>query len=650
MTDSIHSFAGDFPLADLAAWREEADKALKGAPFDRLIRKTLDGVERGPLFTRADVAEAGDTGAPGAAPFIRGRHAERDAFLPWGIRQRVDHPDPKVANAHILEELQGGASEIQLKLDPLGEQGTAARTLAEFQTLLDGVLLDLAPLHITPSRMAPQYAAMFLALLEGSGIDPASIQGGMGLSPIGQKSLAGGGAASLAERLERTSEAAIYAAERFPHLKTVSITASAPHEAGGSEAHEIAFACGGGASYMRAFIDHGMSPDEAANALEFTFSADADIHLTIAKLRAARRAWSRVAESFGVSADKRAMALNVVTSGRMLTARDPYTNLIRNTCAGLGAAAGGADSIAVRPFTDALGHPTRFARRMARNLHVLLMEESHLGKVADPAGGGFLHETLAARLAETGWAVFQAIEARGGLFETVKSGWLQEQLEISRAKRRTRLAQGKDALIGISTYPQLEEKPVETDVWTYHPEPLEAPVIEPQPFAGKIKAARDGAQIRLLDLPEPEWKPVIPIRLAEPFEALRERADALADSPRAFLATLGDVADFNARATFAANRLAVGGVAVEAVQGYDDIIACTDAAKASGARLAVICGSDAAYGEHAASLAKALKAAGFTQVWIAGKPADFAGVDHFIHMRSDALEDGERALDVMGAQ
>ena len=156
MTDSIHQFAGDFPLADLAAWREEADKALKGAPFDRLIRKTLDGVERGPLFSREDLTQAGKTGAPGAAPFIRGARAERDEYLPWGIRQRVDHPDPKMANAHILEELQGGASEIQLKLDPLGEHGTAARTLGEFQTLLDGVMLDLAPIHITPSRMAPQ--------------------------------------------------------------------------------------------------------------------------------------------------------------------------------------------------------------------------------------------------------------------------------------------------------------------------------------------------------------------------------------------------------------------------------------------------------------------------------------------------------------
>ena len=653
MSDSLHAFAGDFPAADLDAWRAEADKALKGAPFQRLIRKTIDGVERGPLFTRADLAEAGDTGAPGAAPFIRGGLAHRDAYLPWGIRQSVDHPDPKTANAHILEELAGGASEIALKIDPLGEAGVAARTLDELRTVLDAVMVDLAPIHLQPSRMAPQTGAVFLAFLEQSDLDPAAIRGGLGLSPIGQKSLAGGGAASLEERLTRTAEAAAYAADAFPQIKTVAITATAPHEAGGSQAQEIAFACAGGASYMRAFIDSGLSPDAAAGALEFSFAADADIHLTIAKLRAARRAWARVAEAFGVSEGKRAMALHVVTSARMLTARDPYTNLIRNACAGLAAAAGGADSLTVRPFTDALGPATAFSRRLARNLQVLLMEESHLGKTADPAGGGFLHETLGARLAEAGWAAFQAIEARGGLFETVKSGWLQSEIAGSLEARRQALARGEDALIGVSHFPQLDAKPVKTETRTYTAPALSAEAIDAQPFAGKVAAAKAGAQVRVLDLPEPEWTPLSPVRLAEPFEALRARAEAFAETtgerPKAFLATLGALAEFNARATFATNRLAVAGVEAMAPQAYETLEDCVEAFAASGARLAVICGTDEAYAEQAEALAKLIKAGGKVEVWIAGKPSDIKGVDHFIHMRSDALDDGARALAAVGA-
>lgn len=647
MTESLHTFAGGFPAADTSDWRKEAEAALKGAPLDRLVRRTLDGIARGPLFTAEDLAEAGDAGPPGGAPFIRGAARERDAHLPWAIRQAVADADPKAANQAILADLNGGASEITLHLDPLGESGCAARTLAELQTALDGVMLDLAPVHLAPSRMAPQHAALLLALYEREGFRGDQVRGGLGLSPVGQKTLAGGGAAELPERLQRTAEAAALCAERFPQVKTVSITASAPHEAGGSEAQEIAFACAGGASYMRAFIDHGLTPDQAAASLEFAVSVDADIHLTIAKLRAARRAWARVLEAFGVSRERRAMALQAITSRRMLSAADPYTNLIRNACAGLAAAAGGADTITVRPFTDAIGPPTPFARRLARNLQVMLMEESHLGKVADPAGGGFLHETLGTRLAEAGWSLFQEIERRGGLFETVKSGWLAQEIAEVRTQRLARYATGHEALIGVSHYPELDAKPVGTQANVYQPPALDAPVIEPQPFADKVKAAGAGAQVRILDLPEPEWTPIAPVRLAEPFETLRAAADRFAQDsgarPRAFLATLGPLAAFNARAGFAVNRLAVAGVEAIAPEAHDSIEACADAFAASGARLAVICGTDTAYQEKGEAIARLLKAAGADQVWIAGKPDEIAGVDHFIHMRSDALDDGQRA-------
>ena len=629
-----------------------AETALKGAPFERLIKRTLDGVARGPLFTAADLAEAGSPGAPGAAPFIRGAAPARDPHLPWRIRQVIDNPDPKAANAALLTELNGGVSEIALKLDPHGEHGVAARTVSELQTVLDGVMLDLAGVHISPSLMGPQHAAMFVAALEASGVDADAVRGGLGLSPIGQKSLAGGGAADLDQRLDRAAEAAALTAERYPGLKTVSITASTAHDAGASEAQEIAFALAGGASYMRALIDRGLSANTAARALEFSFAADADIHLTIAKLRAARRAWSRVLEAFGVTEDARAMAIHAVTSWRMLTARDPWTNLIRNACAGLGAAAGGADAITVRPFTDALGAATPFAKRLARNLHILLMEESHLGKVADPAGGGFLHETLGARLADAGWSVFQEIERRGGLFAAVRSGWLQTEIAAKREARKATYDVGKEALIGVSQYPDLDGRAVQTASHSYVPPTLDAPVIKTQPFAAKVAAASSGAQVRELDLPEPEWTPLTAHRIAAPFEALRDAADAFeaktGAAPKAFLATLGRSQDFSARAGFAGNRLAVAGVVADPAEAYASVEACAEAFGRSGARLAVICGTDDAYAEQAEALTAALKAKGAHAVWLAGQ-ALIAGVDHVIHRRSHAQDDGRLALSAVGA-
>ena len=652
MTDSIRSLAEGFDVIGDAQWRTMAETALKGAPLDRLVRKTLDGVARGPLFTRSDLEKVGPLPAPGAAPYLRGLTAERDPYLPWGIRQIIDDPDPKAANEALRTDLSGGVSEIALALDPTGANGVAVRTLDELKTVLDGVMLDLAPVHLQPSRMAPQYAALALAYMQDQGLDLKTLKGGLGLSPIGQKSLAGGGAAKLPVRLQRTAEAAAWCAEHAPNIKVVSITANAPHEAGGSAAHELAFACAGGASYMRAFIDHGLTPDQAANALEFSFAADADVHLTIAKLRAARRVWARVADAFGCSPEAQGMRICAITSSRMLTARDAWNNLIRNACAGLGAAAGGADSITIRPFNEPLGTATPFARRLGRNLQIMLMEESHLGVTADPAGGSYLHETLGHRLAQAGWDLFQQIERRGGLFETVKAGWLQNEVAKTRDANVAQYAEGREALIGVTQFANLEERPVEAGQRDYTPPKLDAPTLEPQPFTDKLDAARAGHAIRVLDLPEQDWAPLRYMRLAEPFEALRDAADAHAKkagaAPKAFLATLGALADFNARASFASNRLAVSGVETDQALEYADIDACAAAFAKSGSKLAVICGTDDAYSDMAEELAEALKQAGAKEVWIAGKPGAIPGVDHFIHMRSHSLEDGERAHTVLG--
>ncbi len=663
MADDILPLAEGFPSPGPDGWRALAEAALKGAPLDRLTRTTADGIARGPLFAREDAPAPETIGAPGAAPFVRGVGATRDPYLPWHIRQIVDHPDPKAANAAALEELEGGASALMLRLDPTGETGVAVRTLDELKTVLDGVMLGLAPLHLAPTRTAPQYAALFAAFLEQSELDPEQVSGGFGVSPVGQKSLAGGGAADLEARLARAAEAAAWAAERFAKIRTIAVTASAPHEAGGSEAQELAFACAGGASYMRTFIDHGLSADAAAGALEFTLAVDADVHLSIAKLRAARRLWARVCEAFGVSEDKRAMALHVITSRRMLTARDVWTNLIRNACAGFAAAAGGADAITVQPFTAALGPATPLARRTARNLQILLMEESHLGRVADPAGGGFLHETLAERLAEAAWAEFQEIERRGGLFEAVRAGVVQERIAKVREQRIQALSLGKDAVIGVSEYPQLDAAEAHVEARDYAPPALDAPALEPQAFAAKVEKAKAGAQIRPLATPQPEWAKLSPVRLSEPFEALRERADAFSERtghrPRAFLATIGTLARFNARAGFATNRLAAAGIGTLAPEVHEDAAACAGAFKAAvrekAARLVVICGADADYEAHGAQYAAALRAAGADHVWLAGRPGETehalreAGVDHFTHMRSDALAELAKALTALGA-
>lgn len=609
MTHSIRSLADGFPAPSDADWHALAQTALAGAPFESLVRKTLDGVARGPLFTLADLDEACDPGAPGAAPFIRGASPVRDAFLPWGIRQRADLADPAQANAAILDDLNGGASEITLAIDPAGRRGVAVRSADDLARTLDGVMADLAPVWLAPVAESREPGTLFLNWLDAQGYDRSAVRGGLGLTIPDAA-----GCAAVQDALAR-----------YPALTPVTVRAHAVYEAGGSEAQELAYLCAAGAAWMRALIDQGLGPDLAAGALTVTLAADADVHLTIAKLRAARRLWSRILEAFGVSAAKRALKLHAITGARMTSASDPYTNLIRNACAGFAAAVGGADSVEVRPFTHAMGGSTKFARRLSRNLQILLMEESHVGRTADPAGGGYLHETLAARLAAAAWTRFQAMEADGGAQGVLSSGAFAQEVTAMSAKRTQRYASGADSLIGVTAYPELDARTVETGM-------AHAPAT----------AAGASSDDRL------PWPNLAPVRFAAPFEALRDAADAQNTRPTAFLATLGPRAAFSARAGFATNRLAVAGIAAQPSEAFDTIEACAAALKASGARLAVICGTDAAYEASAAALAQALKAAGASAVWLAGKPAEIAGVDHFIHLRSDALDDGARAHAALG--
>ncbi|MFN3834320.1 MAG: methylmalonyl-CoA mutase family protein [Glycocaulis sp.] len=615
MTHSILDLSGGFPPPSPAEWEKLAQKALAGAPLERLVRRTRDEIARGPLFTRADIAGL-PASWPGQAPFIRGLNPARDPFVPWEMRQSADSADPKAANAAILEDLAGGVSAVTLTLDPTGRTGIAVRNRAELETVLDGVMLDLAPVHLDARGHDVEAAGLLLDLLEKAG-DIAG--GGLGLSAL-LASNGGGDRVALARRARMLS----------PKLRAIRVDAAQIYEAAGSEAQELGFALAAGAEAMTALIEAGFTPDEAAGTLEVSLAADTDFHLSIAKLRAIRLVWAQMLAAFGCSQGACGAYVHTITGARMLSARDPWTNLIRAASAGFAGVAGGADALTVRPITQGVGPSNAFARRLARNLHILLAEESHAGKAADPAGGSFLHETLTHRLAEAGWTVFQSIEAQGGASAALTSGWLAAEIAPKRAALEDAIAIGKETLIGVSTFPDLDPRTLNSEAAPYTPPPVTDAALSPMPRAA---------------VPALE-----PARLAAPYEALRDATDAAQPGP-VFIATLGKLADFNARSGFAANRLGIAGLTVQTPQPHETLEDCVSAFKASASTLAIICGTDAAYGDHAADLAMALKAAGAKAVWLAGRldaVSDASAIDHAIHMRSNALEDGRLALAAMG--
>ncbi|MDE2362306.1 MAG: methylmalonyl-CoA mutase [Hyphomicrobiales bacterium] len=604
-------FAAAFPPVEEARWRELATAALKGAPFEKLTAKTYDGLGVQPLYPRAKSA----TRQPGRA------HAG-----PWAILGRMDAADPALANALALADLENGATGLQIAFS--GAEGAygfgLSATEAALAKALDNVWLDAG---IAIEIDAPGHgrdAALALAkLLEARKVDPKTTAISFGLDPLGA--------------ILRGAVQARYA-DIVPHLVETTKTLAAAgyagpfcvadsrrvHAAGGAEAQELAFAIGAALSYLRALEAGGLSLEAARDAISFRIAVDADEFLGVAKLRALRRLWARVQEACGLRATP--AIVHAETAWRMMTRRDPQVNMLRATLAVFSAAVGGADRISVLPYTQACGLPDEFARRIARNTQLVLLEESNLDKVADPSAGAGGFETLTDALCEKAWSLVQQSEKAGGVAAEIASGALQKAVASAASEREKNVARRKDPLTGLSEFPNIAEKPVD--------------VLAPASTAAPTPAGALGAH-----------------RIAEPFEALRDRSDALAAKgkrPTIFLASLGPIAAFTARATFAKNFFEAGGVEALTNDGFTSAEAAAEAYAKSGAELACICSSDALYAEHAEAAARALKARGAKLVALAGRGGDKepayrqAGVDDFVFAGCDALVALSRAWQAIG--
>ncbi len=619
MTDNSapRAFASGFEPATYDVWHQLVEKALKGADFDkRLVARTADGLRIEPLYSHADELKGRATAMPGTAPFTRGTRKQPDG-LGWQIHQRVSEPDPTAANNAILEELEGGAGGVVLQVEGPGQFGIKIASPADMAAALTSVYLDYAPVQLRGGLNGLHAARHFLDALPTLGAKPGTIAGHLNVDPLGTFARFGSTWAPLETALAETVKLSGAATERESKLTSVLVDATIPHEAGASEAQELAFLTAALVAYLRAFEAAGVAATGALRQIAFALSVDTDLFLTAAKVRAARRIVARIGEASNAS--PAAMHITAVSSERMMAKRDPWTNMLRTTAACAGAAFGGADAITVLPYTWALGAPDRFARRIARNTQLVLQEESWLGRVVDPAGGSWYVEKLTDELAKTSWALFQDIEAKGGLAATLSSGYLQDEIARIAESRSKAVAKGSAPLTGVSVFPLPTDNGVK---------------VTPHPNAPAISGKQ---QVR----------PLVPHRLGEAFEALRDAADAslakTGKQPSVFLANLGEIVEHNTRSTWVWNFLAAGGIKGLTSDGYKDATAAAAAFKKSGADVACLCSSDTIYADQGEAAAKALKAAGAVAVLMAGRPGDnaealkAAGVDNFLFAGLDAI-------------
>jgi methylmalonyl-CoA mutase len=624
MADHILPFSSAFPDATEADWLREVEKALKGKSVDSITRKTADGIGIKPLYRESDFAAATDPlGTPGEAPYLRGPTAAPDKWLPWDIRQSFAHPSPAETNTEILRDLERGVASIELRVDASGADGVQLCTAEDFKTALAGVDASMAAVALDCVSSTGVREAALLAQWGQSQPDPAKIKLDFNLNPLGALARTGRIEGGLDAAFTHAGSFCAAMAGAFPAANQWRMDGAMVHEAGGSEAQELAAMIAMAIDTARR-LEGLVSLKNVTTRMIFAVALDANYGIGIAKLRAARRLRARCLEALGLEAAP--MKLQGVSSARMLTKYDPWTNMLRGTCAAFAGAVGGADIVTVRAFNETLGLPEELGRRIARNTQIIAMEESQLGRVADATGGAWFTETLADDLAKAAWAEFQQIEREGGFGASLMSGAFQARVATVRVARAKDIAKRKIPITGVSEYPLLEE--------------IGAPVAEVA--RPKARAVSDAALKTFVpDAPKPGADAVAdalePIRLAAPFEALRDAAAKAAKPPAVFLATLGSLAEFTARADFARNFFAAGGIVSKEPPVPPKTVAELVAAfRASGARIAVLCSTDKNYETEAVAAATALKTAGAQRVWLAGK-FEGEGIDANIFAGADVV-------------
>ena len=587
--------AHDWDVAAAAVLRKArrlTDDAPVEAAWDTLARKTVEGIVIPPLGTPDRVGRRAVPG-PECNPDTRAGRAIIRAESGWDIRSAVAHPDPAVAAASAIDDLENGATSLWVTV---GGPGTAPADLAR---ALDGVLLDIAPVSISAAGQVTdlQAARALIDLLDGRGI---SADSGvcLGADPVGR-----------AVRAERTfpdgptnvvaAIGGISSLASTAGVRALTVDGTSAHDAGAGDAAELGYTLAVGAEYLRALETAGCDIEAAFGLLEFRYAATDDQFTTIAKFRAARGLWRRVAELAGAANGSAELFAHAVTSAPMLTRYDPWVNLLRTTVAAFAAGVGGADAVTVLPFDSRLGVPDALGRRMARNISSLLISESHVAAVDDPAGGSHAVELLTSDLAEAAWAEFRAIERSGGVLAALTDGSLRARWAATTVERTRRISTRRQPITGVSEFPNLREV-----------------------LPNRQVDAAAGVQL--------------PASWAAPFESMRDEPAA---TP-VFLATLGTVPDHSARAGFAANLFAAGGVdtvTAGATEGVDDVLT---AFRETESPVACVTGSDKAYAESGAEVVAALRAAGATRVLLAGRPkGDLADlIDDHVAAGDDVVE------------
>lgn len=649
------NFTEGFATVSFDEW---AEAATKGGDVAELSTDLEDGIDAKWLYTKEDELAPDPAGLPNEAPFVRGTRAGRH----WQVRQVHSHPDRTIANREILEDLNGGVTEVTLAFDRAarfgltpgtsefeqarGQDGIAISNLDDLSLVLEGVYLDMAGVALSAGAATLPAAALLAAQWRENGIGTDQAIGSFRADPLGTLAREGSLPFTPEEGLSRAANLALETSRTYSKVRALGVDTNVYSEAGAGTAWELAIAISTAVEHLRAGIAVGLTPEAAAAQIEFNLSVGADQFLEMAKFRAIRRLWARVLEECGVPAAGRHSSTYATTSGRMFTEVDPWVNMLRVTTAAFAAGTGGADGVSVTPFDHRIGEPGDLGRRMARNTQIVLQDESSLGRISDPAAGSWYVEKLTDEVAQAAWKRFTGIESEGGALAALRSGLISESLADLADQRQDELIHRARVMTGINEFPllgddgttpetfdrgalgridsaRLSERANLTDFKT---------VTDAAPGQRLEKAtvlASSGARIDeiaaalnadLSGSPNPPLPPLRPRPDAEPFEHLRDASRdfeaAGNDRPQIYLACMGTIAQHVALANWAKSFFEVSGIETVPSGALNGNENQTSTFKAGGFEVAAVCASKRESPEDVAALVKGLRDAGAGYVYM----------------------------------
>ncbi|MDR3076991.1 MAG: acyl-CoA mutase large subunit family protein [Synergistaceae bacterium] len=607
----------EFGATTYEEWKASAVAALKDASFEKsMFTKTYEGITLEPLYTR-DHTPAPDAAKtlPGESPMLRGGTAGYIA-RPWEIAQDATSGTPEETSRVLRNELERGATTITFRT-----HGSGVKSASDAGKLLSGIDLARYPFHVYTG--ASGKAVGFLIEAARAGHSTSGLSGCIGSDPIGAYLVSGKLPKDFPSLMDELANTIRTAQKESPRLRTVLLRGSVYHEGGANASQEVAYVMAEAIELIGAMQDRGLDIDDFARSVRFEFEMGSNFFMEIAKIRAARAVWARIAEEYSGDAESARANIFGRTSYFTKTVFDPYVNMLRNSTEAFSAVMGGVDGLMVGCFDEAVRTADDFSRRVARNAQIMLQEEFHLLRPIDPAGGSWYIESLTDSLAEQIWATMQDVQKNGGMLACVKSGAVQKAVGDVLQERFKKLATRSDRAVGTNMYANTAEAPLKGAGQT----------------GGKKCCAGEGGDIT----------PIKPRRWTEQFDEMRERTEAYkertGENVKIFLANMGPLSQHKARADFITGFMEVANFEILKNDGYPTADACAEAAAASKADIAVICSTDATYPELVPPLAKKIKElAPPMKVFLAGAPAEEfkqsytdAGVDEFISIRSNCL-------------